>query len=459
NCPFVVVSDVSGSTDTAVLADVLLPAAAWGEKDGTVTNSERRISRQRAVMAPPGDARPDWWMLAQVAQRMGFAGFEWAGPSEIFAEHAALSGVAARLGSDFDISLHAGISNDDYEGLKPFTWPTSGNARFFADGQFHTPNGKGRMVAVTAEVEPFADGFRLNTGRNRDQWHTMTRTAKSPRLSQHLAEPYLEIHPADAAALGLKSASLAQITNVLGRGIFRTLITDRVQRGEVFAPMHWTAETAPSARVDVLVPSVTDPVSGQPDLKAARVDVGVFNATWHGFAVSSHAFGQVEADYFARMRTQSGWRIELAGTQAPADWLAYARALFSLPESEVASIIDAKRGRARFAFHLDGKLIAALFVGPEPLALARDHIASGLLTGRPHVLAGQPGADHPDPGATICSCLNVGVNTIRAAIESGQAVSIEAIGKLLGAGTNCGSCRPEIATLLATHRRVEIAAQ
>jgi assimilatory nitrate reductase catalytic subunit len=286
----------------------------------------------------------------------------------------------------------------------------------------------------------------------------MTRTGKSARLSQHLAEPYLEIHPHDAAAVGLRAADLVKVQNPLGTAILRILITDRVRPGDVFAPMHWTSETAPSAVIDTLVPSITDPVSGQPDLKAARVNLTRFEASWYGFAVTSEPVGKIDAAYSAQMRARNGWRIELAGLTRPADIVSYARNLFALPNTPVASIIDVQRGTARCAFHDSGKLVAALFIGPRPVDIARDFVVEGLLGERPHVLAGRPGADQPDPGPTVCSCLNVGVNTIRAAIESGQTMSVEAIGKHLGAGTNCGSCRPELADLLLKHAQ-SVAAQ
>ncbi|MGL4281451.1 MAG: molybdopterin-dependent oxidoreductase, partial [Albidovulum sp.] len=175
-CDFTVVSEVTGATDTARLAHVLLPAAAWGEKDGTVTNSERRISRQRPFRPAPGHLRPDWKIIAEVAQGMGFSGFDWSGPDAIFAEYAALSGIAGTLGSDFDISDHAGIGKAAYDDLRPFLWPANPRrrgGRFFADGRFHTPDGKARMIPVVPRVPEPAHPvfpFRLNTGRIRDQW-------------------------------------------------------------------------------------------------------------------------------------------------------------------------------------------------------------------------------------------------------------------------------------------------
>jgi assimilatory nitrate reductase catalytic subunit len=452
-CPFVVVQDVTGETDTARLAHVLLPATAWGEKDGTVTNSERRISRQRAVLPAPGQTRDDWRILADVASRMGWGeAFGWESAAEVFAEHAALSGVAGTLGSDFDISDHAAISAADYAVLEPFCWPANphqSGGRFFGNGRFHTPDGKARMLAIAAPAPVRSDlPYRLNTGRIRDQWHTMTRTGKSPRLSSHLAEPFLEIHPIDAAQAGLTAADLVEVSNLLGRAILRVLITDRVAPGQPFAPMHWTGETAPSGRIDALVIANTDPVSGQPDSKAAPVSLRRYPATWYGFAVSAGDI-RPDCDYWAKARVTGGWRVEMAGKEAPEDWVAHARTLFGVHDADVATVIDSNRGLARVAFHRDGQLLAALFVGPEPVALARDQLAARLGLDAPQeALAGRARADIPDPGATVCACLNVGLNTIREAIETGRAVTVAALGQALGAGTSCGSCRPELATLV-----------
>jgi assimilatory nitrate reductase catalytic subunit len=461
-CPFVVVQDITADTDTARLAHVLLPATAWAEKSGTVTNSERRISRQRAVLAAPGSTRDDWRILADVAGRMGWGDrFAWETSAEVFAEYAALSGIAGNLGSDFDISDHATISDDAYDALAPFIWPASprkSGGRFFADGQFHTPDGKARMIAVRAPVAA-TDGlpFRLNTGRIRDQWHTMTRTAKSPRLSAHLAEPFLELHPSDARALGLETADLAEVTNPLGSAVLRVLVTDRVAPGHPFAPMHWTGETAPTGRVDAIVVANPDPVSGQPDSKSSLVSVGKFAANWYGFAVSTTDI-RPDCAYWAKAKVAGGWRAELAGTDVPADWEAFARATFGLSDVEVVSVADPARGIARVAFHQNGRLVAALFVGPAPVAVARDLLAARLGAGDQNdVLAGRARADVPDPGPTVCACLNVGLNTIRLAIETGQAMTVAALGEALGAGTSCGSCRPELAALIGQFRRREAA--
>ncbi|PHP27096.1 nitrate reductase [Limimaricola cinnabarinus] len=463
-CDVVVVSDVTARTDTARLAHVLLPAAGWGERDGTVTNSDRTISRQRAFMAPPGEARPDWAILAEVGRRMGWAeAFSWNGPAAVLREHAALSGVAARFGLDFDITGLANISDVGYATMTPRRWPqgaTAQGGRFFGHGRFYTPSGRGRMVPVAARPPMVAltpeRPFRLNTGRVRDQWHTMTRSGRSARLSRHIAEPFLEIHPDDAACAGLAPAALAEVTGPGGRAVLRVLVTDRVRRGEVFAPMHWSGETAPTGRIDALVAAATDPVSGQPESKATAVAVAPWRATWFGFAVS-RAQPEPGCDYWARARGKKGWRLELAGAEAPADWEAEARKLFGLPDARLSRVSDPARGLERLAFHVDGRLEAALLTAPEPVLVARDHLAGLLGEGGGQPLSGRPGADAPDPGPTLCACLNVGVNTILTAIESDRAMSVEAIGAALGAGTSCGSCRPEIAALLAVARQPKAA--
>ncbi|WP_264186588.1 nitrate reductase [Celeribacter naphthalenivorans] len=454
-CDFVVVSDITGATDTARLAHVLLPATAWGEKSGTVTNSDRLMSRQRPALPTPGQARADWEQLAEVARRMGFKdGFDYETPAEIFREYAALSGIAGGFGKDFDISGLKGLTDTQYDTLAPTRWPvTDGKTggRFFADGKFFTPDGKGRMLPVTwkppaAKTEPRYP-FRLNTGRIRDQWHTMTRTARSPRLSAHLGEPFLEIHPEDAKAKGIGPTSLVEVKTPNGTAILRAMITDRIARGEVFAPMHWTGENAPAARIDALVAPVTDPVSGQPESKGSVASIAPFEAAWYGFAISQTPV-KATSDYWALAKTYAGYRIEMAGKETPEDWVAEARLIFGLPDADVQTMLDPAKGTARIALHHDGALKAALFISRSPVAVMRDYLSSLPGDAAPMVLSGKSPADQPDPGPTLCSCFNVGVNTILDAIETRGLMTVDAIGEALQAGTNCGSCRSEIAALI-----------
>ncbi|WP_411351562.1 molybdopterin-dependent oxidoreductase [Leisingera aquaemixtae] len=455
-CDFTVVSDITAATDTARLADVLLPAAAWAEKEGTVTNSDRTISRQRAVLPPPGLARPDWDILADAGRRMGWsAAFDYQSPAQIFREHAALSGLAGSFGLDFDISGLSRISDSDYESLGPVRWPVSRNrqgGRFFADGQFFHPDGKARMLPVRWRPPASAPDrqypFRLNTGRIRDQWHTMTRTGRAARLSGHLAEPFADIHPEDAQRLGVKPADLLRLSSPHGEAILRARITSDVQPGDLFVPIHWTGETAPSARVDTLVAAAVDPVSGQPESKAAVVAAERWQPAWYGFAVSCRPMAP-RSKYWAMARTEAGYRAELAGLSPLADPEAAARDLFAQPETEVQIMTNSSKGITRLALFQDGRVMAALFTAPDPVAVSRDYLAGLPGTSAEGVLTGIPAADRPDPGPVVCACFNVGANTILNAIQSGGLVSIADVGTALHAGTNCGSCRPDIAELLA----------
>ncbi len=349
-CPFVVVSDVVRHTDTTALAQVLLPSLAWGEKDGTVTNSERRISRQRAFLASPGETRADWWQLAEVAKRMGFApAFSWTKPAEIFAEYAALTGAGNAGTRDLDISALADIGAAHYEDLAPLQWPQPRGepvreTRFFADGGYFTPDRKARIVptpwrANVAAADPDFP-LLLNTGRIRDQWHTMTRTAKTPRLMGHIAEPFVEIHPRDAALLGLARASLARLESAHGSAVLRVDVTDRQQPGTVFAPMHWTDQLASAARVDALVQADVDPVSGQPALKSSRVRLEPYAPAWYAFAVMRHRPASAAWGYWALAPARSGWRIEFAGMQSVEEWNGAARELLVGLEQPGASYVD-----------------------------------------------------------------------------------------------------------------------
>ncbi len=457
-CPFVVVSDMSARTDTGVVAHVRLPAAGWGEKDGTVTNSERRISRQRPFLAAPGEARPDWWIVSQVAQRMGFgAAFAYTSPAEIFAEHAALSAFENDGARDFDLT---GLLGTDYDSLAPTQWPIRNKpaARMFGIGAFYTPDRKARFVPVLPPP-PFAPApgsFILNTGRVRDHWHTMTRTGKAARLSAHYAEPFVEIHPQDAEALNIRRATLVRLSNNHGTAIVRALVTDRQRRGHVFVPMHWTDQFASHGRVDALVTAKVDPVSAQPALKMALVHAEPVAVRLYGFFVAAHRPSLDTSDYWAIAEAPGGMRGELAWFDEPKDWEAWLRTAFALPDTiRVLSALDTRSGRRSFAVMDAGKLIAALYTSPDPVLVSRQW-AVGLLTADKldgsAVLAGRPGADMPDSGAIVCSCFSVGINTIAAAVTGQGCTTVEAVGACTKAGTNCGSCRAEIRGIIDAHR-------
>ncbi|ANN57138.1 nitrate reductase [Mesorhizobium loti NZP2037] len=469
-CPFVVVSDVLASTDTVRHAHVRLPAAAWGEKDGTVTNSERRISRQRSFLSAPGEARPDWWIIAEVARRMGFGeAFAHETPAEIFGEHAALSGFENDGGRDFDIGAYAGIDAEGYARLAPFQWPAPSPGggtteqhptRFFANGHFYTADRKARFIAIrpTTETRTTPDfPLILNTGRIRDHWHTMTRTGKSPRLSQHIAEPFVEIHPLDAQHHGIGDADIVRISSPRGDVLVRALITPRQRQGSVFAPMHWTDQFAAKGRLDALTAPLIDPVSGQPALKHVAARIEKFVAKAFAFAVMRRRPEAIAADYWAVARCRGGWRVELAFANDDADWTAFAGSLFEAPSAEMLAYHDRDAGQHRIAAFDGEHLTGALFVARGPVAVSRGWAAEQLeevqasQRERFRIVAGRAGAERPDAGATVCSCFSVGANQIVAAVAAG-CTTVEAIGGALKAGTNCGSCRSEIRALIQASR-------
>ncbi|MGV1873510.1 nitrate reductase [Agrobacterium rosae] len=458
-CPFVVVSDMFATTDTAKYAHVLLPSLGWGEKDGTVTNSERRISRQRGYLPAPGEATADWWQLAEVGQRMGFTeAFDYTGPADIFTEHADLSAFENDGSRDFDIGAYSALTKPTYDDLSPFNWPQPASAqrettRFFADGKFYHADSKARFVSTALPETSRIDAeypLTLNTGRIRDQWHTMTRTGRSARLSSHMAEPFVELHPRDAMDAGIESADLVEIESPLGKIIVRALVTERQVRGNIFVPMHWNDQFAAKARVDRLVPAVTDPFSGQPASKNIAVTARRFLAKAYAFAVTQAKPQDLDCAYWALAKADGGYRLEMAFDEIPEDWSAWARTVFGIDVSiEPIGYADNSTHQVRLAFFDGETLLAALFIADKPVSVARNWAISQLsirhedLRTRFSLVAGRPGAGKSDPGATVCSCFNVGINQITAAIRDG-CHTVEAIGKTLSAGTNCGSCRAEI---------------
>lgn len=464
--PFTVMSDIMADTDTGRCVDVLLPATGWGEKSGTVTNSERCISRQRKFLPRPGLARPDWDILADVGRRMGWReAFDYASEADVFREFAQLSELGKRFGRDFDISGLGELTDDAYDQLAPTVWPVPKDAphggRFFADGRFYHADGKARMLPITPPPLPQdkTAPLRLNTGRVRDHWHTMTRTGKAPRLGAHMAEPYLEIHPEDAHRAGLSDAELARVRSDHGSAILRVMITDRSQPGSVFAPMHWTDIVSSTGRINAVVAPNTDPVSGQPASKGTPVHVERMAATWYGFAVSTTRMTPARP-YAAVARTRSGTRAELAGFKLPSCWEAEAREILGLADGQASVVEDRARGTARVAITQAGEIAGLFFAAPDPVALSRSHAVSliGMAQAPIVALAGVPSADRPDPGATVCACYDIGANCIRKAIENG-AGNVTALGAATQAGTNCGSCRPELQAMLSATDTLKVAAE
>ncbi len=463
-CEFVVVSE-GVHTDTSRYAEVLLPAAIWAEKDGTVTNSERRISRQRAFLPLPAEVKPDWWIVCQVARQMGFVdAFDYQKPADIFREHAALSGFENQGERLFNISELAHLSDSDYEHLTPFQWPLINGqerARLFTDFQFSTPDKKARFVSITPRSPQYLPTAEfpliLNTGRLRDQWHTMTRTGKTARLMEHAPEPFVNLHPQDAQRFGLTQGSLVEIRSFWGKAIVRLRCTEEQARGTLFMPMHWTDQFASEAVIGKLVNPAVDPISGQPELKHTPVSIQPYLPKWYGFILSRIEIDLTQQDYWTMARGRQFLRYEFAGNQTPEDWHEWAVNLFKIENQNAIEFLefsDKSHGRYRLALMIDNRLQAILFVSNHFDLPARTWL--GQLFSKPHLenvdrmnlLAGKSAHDMEDSGETVCACFGVGINTLRKAILQQNLVSVEAIGLALKAGTNCGSCIPELKKLL-----------
>ncbi len=509
-CELVVVSDCMANTDTIRLAHVRLPAAAWAEKDGTVTNSERCISRQRAFLPSPGEAKPDWWIVSEVAKRLGFApSFDYGSPREIFDEHARLSGAGNDGTRVFDIAGLAGLTREQYDELEPVRWPLvhpgrNGTHRLFEDRRFAYPDGRARFVPTAPRAPVHAVGddrpLALNTGRIRDQWHTMTRTGRAPRLVEHLPEPFIDVHGQDALLAGVRVNELARISTRWGSMIARVRTSGEIARGHAFVPIHWSAENASEARAGALVSPAVDPISGQPELKHTPARLEPFLVDWFGLLVTRRPLESLEASgHFERSRRlertgrpeQSeppekseppgafkwrdiawwvlargdGWlRYELAGRGVPPDWADRGREWLGATagDEDYLDYHDEASGIYRAARVTDDRLDACAYVSRRPELPDRGWLAGlfakrslaaadrvALLAGRP--IAGSPAGTSAseDAGPLVCSCFLVRRATICEAIRAHRLTSPKEIGARLKAGTNCGSCVPEIRALIA----------
>jgi assimilatory nitrate reductase catalytic subunit len=457
---FVVSENVTSNDTVDAGPHVLLPAQAWGEKSGTVTNSERRISRQRTFIDAPGEAKPDWWILGEVAKRLGFgAAFNFNSAADIFREHAALSAFENEGERDFDIGGLKALSDEAFDMMAPVQWPIRLNAqpqaRFFAEGRFFANDRKARFIApeipaLRTETTP-ARPLRLNTGRIRDQWHTMTRSGESPRLGQHLPEPFVEVHPDDAARHGVADGGFARVTTDYGQCTLRVVVSERQQRGMLFAPIHWSEANATGARVGSLVAPYTDAFSGQPENKATPASITPYEYVFRGFALSRKPLALPAHAWAARVAVNGGYGYLFADNADLKGWQSW---LKSFMAEDLAEYKDFGGGVYRAASFAGDRIETCLFIGP-----ARDagdwNVVKGLFAAdalsndqRRLLLSGKSADGLADAGPIICACFGVGRNTICESIAAGARTAAD-IGAKLKAGTNCGSCIPELKRLIA----------
>jgi assimilatory nitrate reductase catalytic subunit len=471
-CELVVVSDVVMNTDTNQCADILLPAAAWGEKDGTVTNSERRISRQRKFLPLPDQAKPDWWIMCEVAKRMGFSqGFNFNSSHEVFLEHAALSAYQNNGDRVFNLKGMQHLTADEFDAMEPIQWPVLekdiGTARVYADGKYSFTDGKARFVPTKPHMPKHVRNEEyplvLNTGRVRDHWHTMTRTGKAPRLNTHIPEPFVDMHPQDALLHSLREGELVRVATRWGSMIARLKCSGEMPRRMIFVPIHWNGAYSSDARVGALVNPVVDPISGEPELKHTPANVSAFITAWQGFVLSRKPIAVKDAIWWTQMQGEQFIRHEIAGRRTYADWSPWARKLLDANDehADFLEYFDEGTRQYRAALIVNNRIEACVFVSPRPDLPSRTWLA-GLFTknklndlDRAGILAGRAIDKGADAGPTVCSCFGVGRNTICNAIKKQNLSTVQQLGQQLKCGTNCGSCIPELKSIINEMNVVE----
>ncbi|SEA93479.1 nitrate reductase [Paraburkholderia sartisoli] len=470
---FVVVQEAFMLTDTVPFADVVLPAATWGEKSGTVTNSERRISRVRAAVAAPGEAKADWWIVNEVAKRIEarngasrtLFGFE--GPEDVFNEHRTLT-----EGRDLDIG---GLSYAVLEENGPQQWPfraktMQGEARRYTDGVFATQDGRARFHATpwlpVAEATSARFPFHLLTGRLRDQWHGMSRTGRVGKLFSHTPAPALSMQRGDAARRGFIEGDLVRVSSRRGNLVLPVQLTDDVQSGTVFAPMHWSAQFLASGGINETTIPAVDPASFQPELKHAAVRIEPVELPWRLVAARRgdvHALQAAvqpllkECSYAAISIEEDGLIVlRAAHDDEPADWLPRLYEALDLPVGEdTLEYRDARRGLDKRVVWRENIVDGFVFAGDVANAdalLARLRDATPWSGPRFAVFSKQKQTNVARE-RVVCNCMQVGESRIREAIAAGA--TLPELKTKLGCGTVCGSCVPELkrmceATAVAT---------
>jgi len=468
----VVVQDAYRNTETAAYADVFLPAAGWGEKEGTMTNSERRVSRVRAAVRAPGDALPDWKIAVEFARRLlpdGARLFPYQSPESIFNEHRETT-----RGRDLDVT---GLSYALLDERGPQQWPfaegaSAGRKRLYEDGVYPTPSGRARFVP--APYRPVAEEvderypLRLTTGRLRDQWHTMSRTGTIAGLFAHEPEPCVTAHPDDLARLGIEEHHLVRVASRRGQVYLHAAADPDVGRGSVFVPMHWGARFLGGADrlgVNELTLGALDPSSRQPELKHCAVALEPARLAWRLVAFSAapdlaELMRRTEpfmraAPYAVRTligRDRAGLRLALAAPEAlPAKLVGEIDAVFGLDAEDVLYLEIAKGLGRRVALEGDTVRAARLAgdLGAEPWLKGLWERAAPVGEERRYLsqpVDAPPGTPAPR-GRTVCNCFDVAEAEIRSFL--GGVKSIEALQASLKCGTNCGSCLPELRRMAA----------
>ncbi len=460
-CPLVIVSDCVASNDTIEFADIVLPAQGWGEKSGSVTNSERRISRQRSFLTPFGQAKPDWWIISEVAKRMGFAKqFSYQSARDIFAEHARLSGLNNHGTRAFDISAFGDLTLEQYQHWIPVQWPqpsgvpiTVSDQSLFGDNNYYHPNNRPQMFAVTSIDRVVAKGsFILNTGRNRDQWHTQTRTGKSALLTNHLPEPELAIHPMDASKLSLSDQTLVSVHNHYGSMLVRIKVTNAQRFGELFMPIHWSFANSNQGCVSQLTAPTVDRDSGQPAFKHNRVNLTPWQANSNALLVVNHKLALDLCRYQVEQVIDGGYCYYLASNEQPARLFERLKSLALAPEhSTVFDASDPKKQYYRNSYFSGDQARAAVLVASSKADLPDGWVSQFYQGQGNKQQAISNNSTALKQQKTFCQCLNIPYSEITEAVAQGK-LSLDQIREKTGAGNGCGSCIGDISLALSANQ-------
>jgi len=473
-CPFVVVQEAYATTETCRYADLLLPAAGWGEKEGMVTNSERRLSHVRRAVPAPAEARPDWAITCDFARRLEQhlrpgqpSLFDFAGPAALFEEYKQLT-----AGRDLDLS---GLSHALIDDLGPQQWPfpagaSRGTPRLYADGVFPTASGRARFHAdpfrAPQEKREARYPLTLNTGRLRDQWHGMSRTGTVAQLFGHVEEAALNLHPDELRRRRLVSGDLIKVRSRRGSLILPVQADEAVRPGQAFLPMHWGDRFLKGLGTNVLTLPAFDPLSKQPELKHAGVEVEKVELPWQLFALVEGEVQQRFAELRPLLEEFAYASLTLTGRERPAlqvkaacavppeaGLLAKIDGLLGLDQGPVLAYDDPRRTVGKRVRIEDGRIVAIRLAGETA---ARDWLKALWSEGKTDAelrrwllapLSAPPGSAGTIKGKTVCSCMNVGEAAIRAGI--GRGLDLDDLKRELKCGTSCGSCVPEIKRLLA----------
>ena len=474
-CPFVVVQEAFFTTETCHYADLLLPAASWGEKEGSVTNSERRVSHVRRAVPAPAEARPDWAITSDFAQRLekllrpGLSSlFAFDSPEALFEEYKYLT-------QHRDLDL-CGLSYALLDDQGPQQWPfpagaSRGMPRLYGDGRFPTADGRARFLAESyrapKEKREARFPLTLNTGRLRDQWHGMSRTGTAARLFGHAPEAVLSLHPDELRRRRLQTGDLVKVRSRRGSLILPVQADDGVRSGQAYLPMHWGNRFLKGLGSNVLTLPAFDPLSKQPELKHAGIQVEKVELPWQLFALVE---GNVQMRFEALRPLFEGFAyanlcltgrerpallIRAASVEAPpAELLAQIDVLLGLESGPVLAYDDPRRAVGKRVRIEDGRIHSIRLAGETA---ARDWLKSLWSTGQADAdlrrwllapLSTPPGAAAGrKAGKTLCSCLNVSEDAVCRGI--GRGLDLDGLKQELKCGTSCGSCVPEIKRLLA----------